>query len=243
MTQFVYFYVQAPDNGRELQISITSVQKNFSGDAKITVIGEKPHWYTGHHIPMTQFRGIHDAHARMPFRDTQHKIMAAASHPEIDEEFVWIMDDCFMMKPTTIEEIMIPRFDPWYRINMKSVWHQLIRMTFIALQRNGKTNMQYSTHLPHAFEKSKLNEMFGIYDFPKQLLLFENLYGNHYNNPDKSLPYGANWNGVQHVQFLTRLLRPATRSQLDQIDCHFLNYQSKCWNASMRLWLENRFMQ
>lgn len=239
--QFVWFHVPGPDNSAELRFSISSVQKNFVGDARITVVGEKPQWYDGHCIPVKQFKGVRDHTARMPYRDTQSKIMKCAVSDEIDEEFVWIMDDCYMMKPTSISDMRIPRYDPWYRVNTKTTWHQLIRHTFAALQKHGRPNLQYGTHLPHVFSKTKLRAMFEAYQFPGSLLLFEILYQNAYHTQDEAVPYGETWQGVKYPQFLKRLLRPATRQQLDAIDANFLNYQSKCWNPTMKLWLQQRF--
>ena len=241
LTQFVYFYVQAPDNGEELRLSIASVMTHFVGDASFLVIGEKPPWYDGPHLPLKQFTGIRDNPARMPFRDTQKKIMVAADSDLVDEEFVWIMDDCFMLKATTLEEIKVPRYDPWYKMNTKTTWHQLIKITFAALSKRGKPNLQYGTHLPHVFEKTKLREMFAEYDFPQSLLLFEVLYANHFYDPNTAFSYGGTFGGRHYEQFLQRLLRPMTKIQLDSIDANFLNYQAKCFNVQMKLWLNGRF--
>lgn len=240
-TQFVYFYIHGPDCGMELQLSIISLKKNFPGSFRVTIVGDKPKWYDGHHIPSPRFKGIRDHAARMPFRDTQSKIIACANSDEINEEFVWIMDDCYMMKPTTIEEMRVPRYDPWYRVNTKTIWHQLIRHTFVALDKHGKSQLQYGTHLPHVFTKTNLLEMFSTYGFPGTLLLFEILYQNTYHAPSDAVPYGETWKGIKHQQFLKRLLRPATRQQLDAMDANFLNYTSKCWNPTMKLWLQQRF--
>jgi hypothetical protein len=239
--QFVYFYVQAPDSGEELRLSMASVRKNFAGTPTFLVVGQKPPWYDGPLIPMKQFFGIRDAPARMPFRDTQKKIMVCATSELVDEEFVWMMDDTFMMKPTTIEDMRVPRYDPWYRVNVKAVWHQCIRVTFAALKKHGKPNLQYGTHLPHVFMKTNLQAMIAEYEFPTQLLLFEILYGNTFHNPEEAIPYGETWQGVTYPRFLKRLLRPATRQQLEALDVNFMNYCSKCWNPTMKLFLRQRF--
>lgn len=243
MTQFVFFNVLGPGNGLELKLSIASVKQNFIGEPIFTVIGEKPAWYDGHFIPMKKFTAIRDVSTRMAFRDTQHKIMECAKHPEIDEQFVWIMDDCYMLKPTSIEEIGRFRYDPWYRRNNRRDWHQLIGKTFDALAAAGRSTLQAGTHLPHVFEKEKLTEMFGRYGFPKNLLLFEILYENTWKNAAEAIPYGGNWKGVQYPQFLRRLLRPASIKELNAIDANFLNYQSNVWQSTMRDWLKMQFTE
>lgn len=239
--QFVWFWIQTPDHGQELKYSIRSVLKHFDGDARVTVVGEKPRWYDGHHIPMRQIRGHREASGRLPFRDTQHKIMQCAEHPEIDDRFCWIMDDTFMMKTVTESDLLVPRYDPWYRVNNRTIWHQLIRMTFAALEQHGRPKLQHGTHLPHIFEKTKLKEMFGIYDFPKKLLLFEILYKNHFFDAAECVPYGGTWQGVKQHQFLQRILNLRTRAQLDQIDANMVNLQARMWCPTVQSWIEGRF--
>jgi hypothetical protein len=93
------------------------------------------------------------------------------------------------------------------------------------------------------FEKAKLNAMFEIYGFPQNLLLFEILYENTWQNAENAIPYGGNWKGVQYTQFLRRLLRAVPMKELDRIDANFLNYQSNVWQATMRDWLKSRFSE
>lgn len=82
------------------------------------------------------------------------------------------------------------------------------------------------------FDKKVLADCFAQYDYPKQLLLFEILYGNHVNNPDTALPYTG---------FLKRLLKPVSWQQLDAVQENVLNYQSRVWNSTMREWLRDKF--
>lgn len=260
--QFLYFYVPGPDNGTELRCSIRSVEQNFVGETHITVIGDKPDWFKGHHIPLapvpgkTQI-GVTAAFRHRPakpiyrtipeqtrqFRDTQNKIFTAVNHPEIHDEFVHIMDDVFLLRPTTIEELMVPRIDPWYKPLRTTPWHKNIWETFMALRAKGKPELQYGTHLPHHFIKGWLQELFLLYEYPRKLLLFEILYGNHFRTDP--IPYGGTpWNGVQYPQFLKRILkRPKNMAEMDSIvsQSAALNWQAPVYNPQMKTWLENRF--
>lgn len=239
--QFLWFYVPGPDNGNELRYSIRSVVENFQGEAKITVIGERPNWYSGHFIqcPQNVKRAKRERDA---FLDTQHKIVVASQHPEIEDEFVWIMDDVYILQPVTIDDLKIPRHDPWYKVKSAKLWHRLIAETFKALQKHGKTNHQYGTHLPHHIEKQRLIDLFQLYDYPKNLYLWEILYGNHYRSDP--CPYGSTWQGVQYPQFLKRLLRrPRKIKELHDVTAgaFVLNYQSACYGKIMQAFLESKF--
>lgn len=233
--QFVWFYAPSRD-GIELKLSMRSVQKNFAGEAKFLLIcddKDRPRWYRGPsvHCPIVE-RNRKEAPALHPFRDTQHKIMVAASSSEVDDQFVWIMDDVFLLNPTTIEDLETPRFDPWYRVNKKRDWHRCIAMSFDALRSRGYPTLQYGTHLPHVFEKHKLQEMFVEFDFPKSLTLFEVVYGNRYRE-----------NAIVYSPFLHRLQRPETIARLDEISesSHVLNYVGNVFRKTMQDWLQKRF--
>lgn len=241
--QFVWLHIDAQDNSMELRHSIRSVQKNFSGQAQFTVVGDIPPWYSGHAIlvPKYSVRRVPRTDRRA-FLDTQNKIWTAVNHPEVQDEFVWMMDDVFLLQPTTIEDLKTPRFDPWYQQNRAREWHRLIAATFTALRSRGKTNLQYGTHLPHHFEKQKMLDLFSLYNYPRQLYLFEILYGNHYRTD--AIPYGGNWNGTDYHFFLRRLLkRPRTTGEMDSLvgDSNVLNYQSVCFGPQIKTWLERKF--
>lgn len=233
--QFVWFWIPTPDNGEELRHSMRSVVKHFQGEVKTTVIGDKPFWYCGHHIPCPMIlRNRRERSESQPFRDTQHKITIAANHPEIDEQFIWIADDTYLIRPTSFEDLVTPRFDPWYRERNRSEWHRNISLTFRALKERGYPALQYGTHLPHLFEKPKLLEMFAEFDFPRRMLLFEILYSNRFR--EYSIPYPP---------FLHRLQRPQTIDQLNAAAevSNVLNYVSTCWRTTMKQWIESRFSE
>jgi hypothetical protein len=237
--QFLYFYILGPDNGEELRYSIRSVVQNFQGEARITIIGERPNWYNGHFIPLPSKKRRNERDA---FLDTQRKVVVASTHHEIDDEFAWIMDDVYILQPVTIEDLKQPRVDPWYRVKSNKLWHRLIANTFAALKANGKPNHQYATHLPHHFEKQKLVELFRHYDYPKNLYIFENLYGNHFRIDP--CPYGATWEGVQYPQFLRRILsRPRRISEIEAATsgAFVLNYQASVYSKFMKQFLESKF--
>lgn len=242
--QFVWFYVPGPENGFELRHSIRSVKQNFVGDSHITVIGDRPEWYTGHMISVPKVKPrLRHRHDRDAFLDTQNKAVVASMHQEIQDEFVWLADDNFLLRPTTIEELQVPRFDPWWKPTTRKEWHRLIVVTLKALQNHQKSVLQYGTHLPHHIEKQKLAELFRIYDYPRHLFLWEILYANHWKTG--GVPYGGTpWQGVQYPHFLRRLLkRPRNAAELDAIAqvSSVLNYQSGCFGPVMKNWLARRF--
>ena len=231
-SHFLYFYIPGPDNGEELKLSIRSIEKYVDPKAHVTVLGDRPRWYTGHHIHCPSVRHARgDPVNRTPFRDTHAKIMVAARHTEIPERFCWIMDDTYFLRPTTLEDLSIGRDDQWWKPPRGgSEWHRLISRTHSALKAKGYPTKQYGTHLPHVFEKPKLLQMFEEFNFGNNLLLFEVLYGNRWYVSDTT-----------YVGFLKRWLTVPNATQLNGMEEHVLNYVSSVWRTTMKNWLHEKF--
>lgn len=238
---FVWLHIHAADDSVELKYSIRSVYKYFQGDVKVTLIGDRPNWYRGHHIPVTQI--FRRANRKLDSTvDQANKMIVAATHPEISEEFLWCMDDFILLKPVTVADLRVVRYDPWWQKNNKSQWHKLISTTFDALKAKGRPNYQTGTHLPHMFEKHKLVELFSIYNYPKALTLFEILYTNHYAK--EFIPYGSVWEGVEYPYFIRRMLtRPVKAADIDAVasGVFSFNWQANAYCNILRDWLESNF--
>lgn len=235
MTHFVYLYVHGPRNGLELRHSMRSIHKNFCGDIKISVIGDRPQWYTGHHIPHTnRSLRVGGLSSFKPNQDTLRKMIQVCDSNEVDEEFVWMMDDVYFMNPITLEELREPRCDPWYSTKSNRVWHKLIRASFAALRARGYETHQYATHLPHVFEKSKMRTAFQMFDMPDYLFLFEVIYGNvHRSNP-------SSYRG-----FLRRFITMPNAQELQEAKAaKVLNYVGALFNRiTVRSFIESEFDQ
>lgn len=156
----------------------------------------------------------------------------AANNPEIPDSWVWIMDDTYFLRPTTVEDLSIGRHDPWWKSPARggSEWHRLISRTHTALRTKGYPTLQYGTHLPHVFEKPKLLKMFEEFNFRNNLLLFEILYGNRWRVSDTT-----------YVGFLKRWLTVPNATQLSGMEEHVLNYVSSVWRPTVRDWLRAKF--
>lgn len=229
-TNFVWIYWHGGAKGDELLYSMRSVEAYFEGKARFTVIGDRPQWYTGHFIP--QERTLNQQHR--PFRDMLSKIRTASIHPEIDETFVWMMDDTYFLQPVSLAALETPRCDPSYRetANKANSWQKLKLSTVNTLKSAGYAAFDYATHLPHVVEKSKLVTLFSMFDFTNRTYLWEVLYGNVFRNePESCFP------------FLFRTLRPVTTAQLDEVSLrsHVFNNGNGAWNEELDNWLKTKY--
>jgi hypothetical protein len=212
----------------ELRYSMRSIE-TFLKDTEVsfTLIGSIPVWYAGHHIPIERYTG----HNPLRYFDTLKKLKRLVADPYVPENFFWMMDDVYLIKPTTVEELQIPRHDPnEYEINTE--WRAIKKKTQEHLRSAGVPCLDYATHLPHFVNKTNLRHLFSIYPMttPMDLYLWEILYGSlFYENPQPYFPY------------FKRVLRKLTPDELREHlkDAVVTNNNVPGWGLSLRAYLND----
>lgn len=225
--------------GDEIRFSIKSIEKNFQGEVKITIIGDKPDWYTGHYISKPH---INDNEALCNFRDVLSKIDVLSKHPEVDSRFVIMYDDIYLLNPCTEEELWLPRIEPpapYDPVLSRVKWERLKTQTFQHLADSGFSQDNYATHLPQPIVKSELQQVFSLPIFADReylrgkVYLWEVIYGNMFRTaPILSKP------------FLARVLEPVTKqiATAAKQSSVFLNHHNrKGWCGEFRSWLVDEF--
>jgi len=216
--QFCWCYWDGGADGDELRFSIRSIEQFFQGVAKITIIGDRPEWYQGHHIPKKR---VPASRPQREYRDMLGKVWFIATHPEVDEKSVWMMDDVYAIKPFTAEDLEIPRAERW-RPSRKNRWQRIKTNTMNALAREGFTQHDYATHAPHVAEKGKLVEIFNRFDLHNNVMLWEVLYGNVFRGKPRSSRY-MNW----FARFYEQMTADQYRLRLTHST--FFNHTSGAW--------------
>lgn len=225
--QFCWPYWHGGASGDELRFSIRSVETNYRGSAKITIVGDRPEWFRGHVIPCPR---IGPDNSNRPFRDMLNKMWTMATHPEIDTDFVWMMDDVYLLKPVTWHDLDTPRAWRWHSSKSNS-WQRRKFNTMAALQARGKSQHDYATHLPHTVERAKLRELFDLYKLRENCMLWEVLYGNEYRGrPWGTRPFFARLTSARSVQEIARAAAGAS----------VVNHYAECWTPAMRRFLLDR---
>lgn len=85
---------QISENGIELKYALRSACKYMTGIRDCYLIGDKPAWYTGKHIPFVQTRG----NIIWKQRNIFEKVLAACNTPEVSEQFLFMNDDHYLLK-------------------------------------------------------------------------------------------------------------------------------------------------
>jgi len=228
--QFIWCYFHRAAKQDEIRWSMRSVQKNFQGQASFLVIGDRPPWYSGPFIDCPRIR--RGRGFRRGLHDVLHKMGRLSEHPDVEDEFVWMMDDVFMLKPTTIYEIMMPRAGREIRPNRGNGWQSVKTDTANRLKEEGFPAMDYATHLPHFVQKKKLQVLFELWNPYQETFLWEVAYHNiHRHKP------------IKHDPFLRRVKREQSVEWYDRISTtsHFLNIYNNGWGGHLRNWLMQTF--
>ena len=97
-TQFVWLYMNDKKHADDLKLSMLSIHKFFQGEYEFVVVGDVPSWYVGKSIkiPMvalSEARKVTQSLARHRYVDTMLKMKQACQSGELDENFIWMMDD------------------------------------------------------------------------------------------------------------------------------------------------------
>jgi len=191
VTAFVYPYLAKAAEGDELLYSVRSVEKYFQGKADIWIVGDRPAWWArdDRFVKAQQVKGG----ARI---DRANKLWVILNTPEIPEEFVWMQDDIYFVKPVSYEFLATPwtrgkamtpeRLKTW---EPEKGFFQQKKKTFEALLAGGKTLEDYAAHTPQVYEKENLRVLFEKYDLRKQQYVDDLLYYNEFPQ-GKPVPIG-----------------------------------------------------
>ncbi len=222
--QFVFPYWHRGASDDEIRWSVRSIETNYTGKSKITIIGDRPPWYSGHYIPQARV-GKHTQNR--PFRDMLAKVWTMATHQEVDHEFVWMMDDVYLIKPVTYEELSVPRAVKWHDNELNS-WQRRKRHTMTALTTAGRTVHDYATHLPHVVEKKKLRQLYDEFGLHQNTMLWEVLYCNTFRGQPQS-PF----------PFFRRIQKKVGLEELKQLtqQASVFNHTASAWCPSVREFL------
>jgi hypothetical protein len=168
-----YVYICRDGENEELRYSIRSVEKHLP-PGRIWVVGGKPNWYTGNHIPVKQDDAKYD--------NAIENLRAACESKKIGSSFVLMNDDFFAIKPlqeipTYVGGFIVEKVALYSAIAPRSTYTKRLLRTSIKL---GKVGMDfprdYELHVPMLMNKSRLLSVINAYPD----CLWRSMYGNIY---------------------------------------------------------------
>ena len=182
----VYVVREGKDN-ESLRYSLRSLANLTHG--KVYISGGKPDWVINvGHIKK-------DVEMEMPDQeDSNLNLYLATGIPEISENFVFMNDDFFIMRPGDLPYMHQGSLDDRIRAYRSDHrFHQaysLIKTKQELIRRGyGPQLFSYELHMPMVFNKARLRKMFDSWGEPLFALRPRTMYGNMYklngvNTPD-----------------------------------------------------------
>ena len=182
----VWVYWAGGAVGDELLWSVRLAQKHLADVSNFAVCGDVPKWFDGHGINSPKW--THSDHRKRfgntkwtKWTDSIIKLQRIIDDPNITDDFLWMYDDTFIVKPTSIAELAVPRSLGY--LNQRAVgnlWRQCRARTAGALMKEQLPINDYSTHLPMVYNKQKLQQTIDLFECHTRPRVIESLYGNHH---------------------------------------------------------------
>lgn len=164
-----FVYICRAGENEELRYSIRSVMANFP-KAKIWVIGEPPRWYVGNSIFVKQ--------RDTKYSNARNNLQAICDSSEINDNFVLMNDDFFIIKPIKHIEnyhggLLADKIDYYEDLTPRSSYVKSLQNTHTRLLKRGIENpLDYELHVPMAMNKAGLRASL------HHTALWRSMYGN-----------------------------------------------------------------
>jgi hypothetical protein len=168
-----YVYICREGENEELKYSIRSVEKHLP-PGRIWVVGGKPSWYVGHHIPVKQ--------EGPKYENAIENIRAACESKQISSTFVLMNDDFFAIKPleevpTYVGGFMVEKVALYSAISPRSTYTKILLRTSMKIGRIGMDlPRDYELHVPMMMNKARLLSVINAHPD----CLWRSMYGNIY---------------------------------------------------------------
>ncbi len=221
---FGWVYWAGEAEADEIQWSIRSVLKYYRGNAKITVIGDRPRGFNGHVISQPRV-----APQRLrAYRDTLNKLLTLVRSPELTANRVWMMDDIYFMRPFTLQDLATPLRMRHSAAYGAADWLQVQLDTAEAIRASGREYVNHVAHCPIWIDIPKFEETVAYFSLESRVLTWESCYGvMHF--PDAAVCDTA----VLRVQGRKVTAPDCERARQRLI----LNHAHNCWSPELAAWL------
>jgi hypothetical protein len=187
-----FVYICRSGDNEELRYSIRSVVHSFP-DAKVWVVGGKPDWYSGGHIPITQ---NHHKYA-----NAFNNIDAICNSADISETFVLMNDDFFIVKKIDSIEpmhggLLSEKINRYTKLTGSSMYIKKLILTHTRLKECSiDSALDYELHVPMVMEKDKLKTV--IKNYPS--CLWRSMYGNLFSVGGNKIEDVKVYNNKKHL--------------------------------------------
>ncbi len=177
---FVWTYWENGAVGDELKYSIRSVLHHHP-EATVCIVGDKPKWYDGPFIPKPRIART----SFQAFKDCYSKLQLACDHYE---QFVWMMDDIYWIKPFSIDIAAQPKYvrhvwpKRYYDWKPSNAWAKTRAKAYAWLLENNRPTYDYASHLPQPIVGRYFKQMEHELKISENYRNFECIYFNCFHS-------------------------------------------------------------
>lgn len=152
----------------------------------VYVVGEKPSWLKGAvHINVVQ-NPIKNGDIPTKYKNVSNNIRTAASTPEISDDFIFMNDDFFIMKPIDVLQAyhwgsmreVIAHYTERYEEESTYMSRMKELYSFLLAQGHAEP-VSYELHVPMVFNKANLRRMYAKNFGP--IYQLRTMYGNYFD--------------------------------------------------------------
>lgn len=162
----------------ELRYCLRSIEKNVVGFRNIVIVGDLPDFLNENIIYIEQPLVFGNA-----ARNIALNLLEACRDERLSERFAYFNDDYFVTGKIDLGNYPLYHKEPLEYIYRQNVtdYRRHVKETFDYLQSIGKETMNYDTHYPCVFEKTKLQKLIEGTDFNRSHgFILKSLYFNTY---------------------------------------------------------------
>ena len=127
-----------------------------------------------------------------PHIDIQHKMQKIYDLFHFDYRgFIWMVDDNYAIKPFSLKDIMTIHYHQKSFTGVEnlpaSCWKHDKWKTRQLVDKEGFSNINYTTHYPCYFEFERLKQLWDKYNMMEESYVLEDIYFNSFKHPDPIL--------------------------------------------------------
>lgn len=233
-------YLAKEAAGDELKYALRTWEKNFQGDIRVVIVGDKEDWFSDQitHLPLEVHLIDEDCGCdnpkkiRNPQADVAHKLLYANTSGEVDGEFILTNDDIYLLGPTTLSDLRQPKIlGNLLDITKKGMYADNARRTAAMLKSSKKGTLNYGTHTPMVLDAVKLADTIRGYKATERGVLLTSAYFNHHQpEPRGLLRLNGGANGTILLSVYSET--PPTDVVLKALKRRkYLNCNAKGWRA------------
>lgn len=181
----VYVWVNSGAHATtDLRYSLRSLEENWLGNFRVTVVGDEPPGTTGYwHLPTARNSDPHLPKAL----DAVHKMQAICNARHIGDRFAYWYDDVYLLKP--VDQAFLERRVATHEVTRDMVARgavrkhaqQVLATAKVLFDAGFKRVWNYETHTPRIFDKRRMQEVLDLYRPAASRLLLPTLYFNHFH--------------------------------------------------------------